>query len=292
MNPVYLLAGLASVFYGGADFYGGLAARRAPAPVVTFAAALAGLPVLLLGLVAFAGAPSSHDLAWSVGAGAVGGIAAALIYQALAIGPVSVASPVLALTGMSLPVVVGLALGERPSMLALGGLVLAAAAILLLSLSFESPGPAAGEESSPAATRAPRAGRVLPVAFAAGIAAGMFLVCIGRIGRGAGIGPLVIARLVAIALFGGWIFTRRLSLWPEPGARRPAFASGLLDAVANIAYLIAVQRGSLALVAALVSLSPATAVLLARALFHERWSVPQRWGLVCALAAGVCISMG
>ena len=48
----------------------------------------------------------------------------------------------------------------------------------------------------------------------------------------------------------------------------------------------------MALVAAIVSLAPATTVLLARATLGERWSVSQRLGLALALAAGACISLG
>lgn len=291
MNFAYPLAALASVFYGGADYFGGMAARRSPAPVVTFASTVVGLPVMLLWLLVFAGVPTSADVAWSVAAGACGSIAAALIYRALAIGPVSIASPVLSLVAMSLPVVVGLALGERPSPVALGGLALAVVAIPLLSLAGDASAAAAAPGEAPAPVLR-LVNRVLPVSFAAGIMAGLFLVFIGRVSHGAGLTPLVISRLVAIALFSAWLFARRLPRWPAPGARGSAIASGLLDSFANVAYLFAVQRGSLALVAALISLSPATAVVMARALLGERWSVPQRWGLAAALAAGACISVG
>lgn len=300
MNPAYLIAALASVFYGSADFFGGMAAKRSPAPVVTLVASLAGLPVLLIALFGLGGLPTPGDIAWSVAAGLSGGIAAALIFRSLAIGPVSIASPVLSLTGMSLPVLVGFALGERHSPLAVGGLVLAAVAIPMLSMAGEGgAGAETGAGPSAAAARAradaprtPIASRVLPVAFAAGIAAGTFLVCIGRIGHGAGVLPLVIARIVSIAFFTVWIAARGIPRRLDPGARGYSLGSGGLDAIANISYLVAVQQGSLALVAALVSLAPATAVLMARVFLGERWSVPQRWGLAFALIAGACISVG
>jgi drug/metabolite transporter (DMT)-like permease len=278
--------------------------------VVTFAATLAGLPVLLAGLWLFSGRPAATDFAWGAAAGVCGGVAAAFIFRALAIGPVSVASPVLALTAMCLPVLVGLALGERPSPLAAGGILLAVLAIPLLTAHGDAPPPPGSSSESatppvavgPAAARpepgiapgprAPRAQRVLGPALTAGVLAGGFLVCVGRVTPGAGMGPLVLARCVSLALFAAVLLVRRSGLWPAPAARRAALGSGLLDASANAAYFLAVQRGSLAQVAALVSLAPATTVLLARGILGERWSGAQRLGLVVALAAGVCISVG
>jgi drug/metabolite transporter (DMT)-like permease len=292
VNPIYLVAALASVFYGSADFFGGLAARREHAMVVTLAATLAGLPVLAIGLFFFRGHPVATDYAWGVAAGISGGAAAAFIFRALAIGPVSVASPVLALTGMSLPVLVGLLLGERPGPLALAGIGLAVLAIPLLSAHGETEATTAGATSSEESLPRRRVARVLVPALTAGALAGGFLVCVGRIGPGAGLAPLVLARVVSLVLFAGALMIRRAPLWPVAAVRGSALGSGLLDACANTAYFLAVGRGSLALVAALVSLAPATTVLLARAIFGERWSVPQRAGLALALAAGVCISVG
>jgi len=45
-------------------------------------------------------------------------------------------------------------------------------------------------------------------------------------------------------------------------------------------------------ISALSSLSPATAVMLARVLHGERWTWMQVAGLVVALGAGVAISLG
>lgn len=288
MNFVYGIALLSSVFYGGADFYGGLAARRVNAMVATFVATLAGLPVLILGLWIFRGHPLPADYAWGAAAGVSGGAAAAFIFYAIAIGPVSVASPVLALTGMTLPVLVGLALGDRPGPVAIAGIALAALAIPLLTAHHGG-----GEETaaSGVAARA-RVTRVLGPSLVAGLLAGTFLVCVGRIGSSAGIAPLVLARVVSAILFAAGLLMRRTPLWPAPDAARIAIGSGLLDAAANTAFLFAAQRGALSLVAALASLGPATTVLLARAILGERWTPLQVLGLGVALIAGLCISLG
>ena len=290
MNPIYLVAALASVFYGGADFYGGLSARRAHPMVVTFVATLAGMPVLVAGLWIFRGQPVSADYAWGAAAGVAGGAAAAFIFYAIALGPVSVASPVLALTGMSLPVLVGVLLGDRPGPIAIAGIAMLTAHHGGDEEGTPGAAPASADEVRAAARK--RVARVLGPSLIAGVLAGGFLVCVGRIGPHAGIGPLVLARVVSAALFAIGLLLRRAPLWPPAPAARIAISSGLLDAAANTAYLFAAQRGALSLVAALASLGPATTVLLARGLLNERWSRTQIFGLALALAAGLCISLG
>jgi drug/metabolite transporter (DMT)-like permease len=282
LNPAYALAGVGSVLFGAADFCGGVAARRAPAVAVTVLSGFAAIAVLLAGVPIDPGVVRAPDMAWAAGAGAFGGIGAALIYRALAIGPVSVASPVLCLVGLALPVIVGIALGERPAPVAILGLALVPLAIVLLARS-------SGE--SEAADRG-RVRRVLVPSILAGLACGVFLTCFGRIQEGAGLWPLVLARVIGVATLIAWSLAQRAPLMPAAPARAIALLAGVLDSLANVAYVVAVQRGTLSLVAAIVSLAPATAVLLARVLLGERWSPAQRVGLIAALGAGACISLG
>jgi drug/metabolite transporter (DMT)-like permease len=268
--------------------------------------------VLLFGLPFVHGVPTTADLLWGAGAGATGSVSAALIYRALAIGPVSIASPVLCVTGLVFPVLVGVLLGERPSAIAITGIALAAFSIVLLAQVGEEhlpvlpPGgegasdamdphaaPDAGSTpATSAATASHRIRRVLIASISAGLGAGLFLVLIGRVQQGSGLWPLIGARVVAIVLLAAWLLARGRSIAPPLGTRRLSLAAGAFDSFANVSFVWAVQRGSLALVAALVSLSPATAVLLARGILHERWSVPQRIGLGVALLSGVLISIG
>jgi drug/metabolite transporter (DMT)-like permease len=72
----------------------------------------------------------------------------------------------------------------------------------------------------------------------------------------------------------------------------PALGAGALDSAANVAFLVAVHRAPLVLISALVSLAPAATALIARFTLGERWSMTQRVGLLLALAAGACISLG
>ncbi|MGH7731894.1 MAG: EamA family transporter, partial [Candidatus Eiseniibacteriota bacterium] len=240
------------------------------------------LVVLFVAMPFVRGTPTGVDLAWGAAAGACGAAGASLMYRALALGPMSLASPVFSLIGLCVPVLFGLAAGERPSALAWFGVALAMLAIPLLSRTGDGPG------------HFPRAHvrRTLLVSIAAGLVIGWFLVFVARIGGAAGLWPLVVARGAAMGLLGGWFLARRMPLVPPAEARPISLGAGALDSGANVTFLIAVHRAPLVLVSALVSLAPATTVLVARFALGERWSPAQGVGLALALAAGVCISVG
>lgn len=282
MNPAYAVALLSSICYGTADLLGGLAARRAPARTVALYAALAACAGMAIALPFVPGAPTRSDLLWGAAAGVASTAGSTLIFKALSLGPMSLASPVLCVVGLSLPVVAGVALGDRPSFVAWLGVALALAAIPALSATGEREG---------AVGRA-HVRRTLLVSIAAGIAAGCFLICVARIGDDAGLMPLIVARLVAIALFVSAFAVMRARMLPDRPARPMAAAAGAIDSGANVAYWIATHAAPMALAATLVSLAPATTVLLARILLRERWSGWQKLGLALALASGACISLG
>lgn len=63
----------------------------------------------------------------------------------------------------------------------------------------------------------------------------------------------------------------------------------VLDMLANLLYLIATRTGPLSVVVTLASLYPASTVLLARVVLHERLS-PRQWvGIACVLVAVIAI---
>ena len=282
MNPAFLIAALASTLYGSADFAGGFAAKRAPAPIVTWFSGFAALAVLLLALPFGHGAPSASDWAWGAAAGACGAAGASLIYYSLALGPVSVASPIFCVVGLSVPVMVGFLLGERPSALAWSGVALAVVSIPPLSWTVSEPGARTGAHVR----------RTVVVSIATGLVVGWFLVFVARISPRAGLLPLVLARGVAIVGLSVVAVALRFPLRPPGHAALVASLAGALDSAANLAYFLAVRGAPMALVSAIVSLAPATTVLLARYVLGERWSAPQRWGIALALTAGACISLG
>ena len=282
MTGAYAVGAVSSMLFGAGDFAGGLAAKRAPAPLVTCFSGAGALAVLFVGMPFTHGSPTSADLLWGAAAGVCGAAGATLIYLSLALGPVAVASPVFCVIGLVVPVLFGVLVGERPSAIAWTGVALAPFSLPLLSWTREGPG---GYPRN-------HVRRTLWVATSAGLVVGWFLICVARIGGGAGLWPLVVARGTAISLFVAWFLAARRPLVPPAAARPAAFGAGVLDSSANVAYWFAVQSAPIALIATLVSLAPATTILLARFVLRERWSGPQRAGFALATAAVLCISLG
>jgi uncharacterized membrane protein len=125
------LALAASACWGVADFTAGLKTRRLAVPLVLLVVQGIGcLWVLAVVLASGEPAPDATSAAASVLAGVAGAAALGALYRALAIGTMGVVAPISA-TGVALPVVVGVATGDRLSLVVSAGLALAVAGVLL-----------------------------------------------------------------------------------------------------------------------------------------------------------------
>jgi uncharacterized membrane protein len=129
-----LFALLAAAMYGAADFLGGTVARRASAVSAAIATQGAGLALLLLGTPFMLEARlSAADAGFGALAGLTGGVGVALLYHALAIGPMSVVAPSTAVCAVVVPLIAGLLFGERLTPASGLGVALALAAVVLLA---------------------------------------------------------------------------------------------------------------------------------------------------------------
>src|SRR5690349_7048102 len=93
--------------FGAADFLGGLAAKRIGAVLATAVSGLAGLITLAIVAPLIGGSASPADLWWGAAAGAAGAVAIGLLYATLAIGPMSILSPLTAVVSAVVPMVWG-----------------------------------------------------------------------------------------------------------------------------------------------------------------------------------------
>jgi drug/metabolite transporter (DMT)-like permease len=118
------------------------------------------------------------------------------------------------------------------------------------------------------------------------------LVFIARSHAQAGLWPLAGARGASIAILVALALAGRRTLAPQSGSWAIISFAGVLDMAANALYLLATRRGLLAIVAVLASLYPASTVLLARVILHEKLSSLQVAGVGCALVAVALIAAG
>ncbi len=259
----YLLAVLSAVFYGAADFTGGILTRRVAAiPVVLLSQAIGLVLVALVLPLLPAAAPQAADLWWGGAAGLAGGVGVALLYHALASGTMSVVAPTTAVAAVAIPVISSIALGERPGWLAVVGILLGIASIALVSRQTKLP-----------TEQGQRSG--LGAALAAG-----------------GLWPLLMERAASVTLFALVAIVGRRSLRMPARLAALAVGGGTLDMLANTLYLLAAQVGPLSPVVTLSSLYPASTVLLARILLGERLNAWQTAGVASALVAVVLIVRG
>lgn len=274
-----LLALCSATTFGVGDFFGGMASKRVPTTAVLLWSHLIGVVLLLMATLVVSGDPTLHDVGLGAVGGVVGAVGVTLLYQALAIGPMSAVAPITALLAAAVPVGFGFAQGERPEVTVLIGMVAAAAAIVLVSAE-------AGGGFRPSDLRG--------VAFAlgAGLCFGVFFVILSYTSEHSGVWPLVGSRVTSAALVGALALGHQVEgAFPAAGARLLTFGAGSLDVLANVLYLLAIREGLLSSVSVLSSLYPVSTVLLARVVLGERYSGLQRVGIAIALPAAVLMAV-
>ena len=312
MALIVLLALGSSLFYGTSDFLGALAARRLavlPATLITylFGAAVIGVALLFGG--------------WTVSEPAlVAGSAAALFaivgfvafYAALAIGPMSLLSPAIAVIQALVPIVAAAVTGQALSPLGWGAVALAVVAGILISV-----------QRTPGALRVTLPGAVL--ALVSGVTLGASIVALDSSPASSGLFPAFLEMAGGILVLALLMLALRLlhlrPTWlaadptpaaahsanaaasgsgnapnpPRDAASRPAWltaaAAGLLLGTANALLLLALHGGNLAAVSVLSALYPIATVILAALVLRERVSPTQLAGIALAVLAATLLSL-
>jgi drug/metabolite transporter (DMT)-like permease len=268
-----LLALVSALLYGVSDYCGGRAARSASTFVVALigqsaSTVLTAVVVLLLGDPF----PGAADIGWSAAAGVASTVGITAFYFALANGAMTVVAPLTAVVSAVVPVAVGISLGERPATIALMGVALAIVAVALVS-------GIGGRAERP--TRAP----IVLVAVVAGTGFGLLFVCLDRTSESSGLWPLLLAQLTSLLILATVCVARRVRVTSRRFDAGLMVLAGCLAVTANVAYLAATRQGLLSLVAVITSMYPASTVVLATVLDHERMSNSQAVGLGLAVGA-------
>ncbi len=306
-----MLALVSALGYGCSDFAAGLASRGAGVTQVTLLASAVSA-VLVAAVLPFAAspAPSAAALTWGFGAGAGGTLGAFALYLGFRLAAFSVAGPISAVGAAGFSVLAGLALGERPSTLALAGIGLALPAIVGVSAGGAPEDAGAGGAGAGAAG-AGSAGadwRGLGLGLLAGAGFAVLFIGLDRAGSGSGLWPVAAAQVgeLGAALVGALVMAgvgrtvtaeagRTESAGVNENVRRfgsraagLASVTGVSGGTGTILYFYATQHGLLAVVAVLTSLYPAITIVLARTLLGERLT----WIRLAGLAlAGACVAL-
>lgn len=281
-----VLAITSALGFGMSDFVAGLLSRRSAAvAVAAFAQTAATLVVLSLAPFVEAPALTGGALAWGALSGVGSGLGTAFLYRGLGAGRMSVVAPVSAVGAAVLPVLVGLAMGERPSWLAAGGILIAVPAIWLVSTSSEPSREAASARPSRLA-----AGVVDGLLAGGGFA--LLFIALDRVPEGTGLWPVGLGQAVSIVSVLCLAIPGRTSLRLHARGIAGAAVVGVLGAAGTLLYMFATRLQLLAIAAVLTSLYPAVTILLARLLLREFITKPQVVGLGCAAAAVSLIAWG
>jgi drug/metabolite transporter (DMT)-like permease len=321
-----VLAFVGAFVYGSSDFLGGLAAKSLRSIVATAVAGASGLIGLVLGFLVLsltrpelAGQWRIADELWGALSGLIGIVAIVLLYACLALGPMSILSPLAAVVSAISPMLWGLIVRhETLGPLGYVGLGIALVAVVLVGF---IPGEKVVRPSL----------RGLLMAVGSGIAIGAFVVVIDQTSSESGITPLIVNRatnglvtgLVVLVILVTAIRRGRPAasalaaqgaiIGATPSGRADlehatesravvtqrtipasawwlAIACGVVDATANVMMLVALRGGDLSVVAALTALYPAGTIVLAAIVLHERIAPVQWLGLVLAIGAGALLA--
>ena len=273
-----VFGGISSLLYGAADFLGGEGARRASAATIVFWAGLISFPLIVVVAWLAGGEATGVDYLLGALAGASGAIGLVFLFAGLGRGRAASVAPVAAAVAAVVPVVVAVVEGERPSLIAWLGVAVAVPAIVL-SAWVADPG------------AADRGGAVF--GLIAGLGFGGFTALIRFTGEESNLLPLVASRastmlvVLVLSLVGVWKLTR-FSATPRPIVVGNAF----LDVSGNVALLLAVRAGSLALAAVAASFYPAVTVIMARVVNSEHLHRRQVLGLGLTLLAMTAVALG
>ena len=261
--------------WGGGDFAGGVATKRANVFRVVAVAHACGLAAMLaLAWLTGEAIPPHIDLWWGTAAGITGAFGIAALYKALAIGRMGVVAPVAAVITGVLPVLVGMRSEGLPDRIQLFGFALALVSVWLVARPSETIDTHRG----------------LGLAVLAGVMFGLFLVAGKQAGHHGVFWPMVAARVASTTLMCVIVSLSPPDPRPLRNVLWAMVLSGLLDSAGNALFIAATRYGRLDVTAVLSSLYPASTVILARVLLKERISKSQGAGIVGALASVALIS--
>jgi drug/metabolite transporter (DMT)-like permease len=270
-----LLALGAASLYGVADFAGGLATRRLPAWRVTAWSQILAIPFLVCGvLITGWTSIDLDDVVFGAIGGVLGLVGIVALYGALSEGTMSIVSPMTGVLTATLTVTWGLVSGETIDAVQWMGIVMAVSAVVLIAANRTD-------------TRMTRT--VFAKTMIASVGFAGFFIAFAQTSQDAGLVPLAVGRGLSVPVAFLIAASVRTAARPPNDSVGIVVLSGNADVAANIAIVIALQRGPLGISSVLVSLYPMFTVLAAMLILGERPTIPQRLGIILAVVAAALL---
>ena len=273
-----------ALVYGFADFFGAIASKKIAPVVVTCIAGATGLLFLFALTPIFGATANPEAIGWGIYAGIWSAFAMTCLYASLAIGPISILSPLGAVVSAIVPAAVGFAQGDRFSWLGWVAIALILLAVVLVGF-------VPGQD-----VRLPSAKGLL-LALGAGLGIGAVLICLDAAPQDSGLTSVILLRAVSATLLGVYLIASMVRGRVKPGikvSRNFWFAligAGILDSSANVFFLLASRSGTLTVVSVLTALYPLGTIILARVFLKEKIARVQTVGVLLALAASALLAI-
>jgi drug/metabolite transporter (DMT)-like permease len=273
--PAVLLALGSSFLWGVTDFVGGRLVRRHPVATISLLSHFAGC--VGLGLVVAIAGIHGRAFLFGVAAGGFGAVSLYTFYMAMALGTMSIVSPLLSL-GSVLAFALAVAGGERPTSLAVVGAVVALGGAILASF---------GEHASGGDQR-----RALGWAFTSPVALGFYLYLLARGANdeGGSISAVFGARATSSVFLFALVLAMRSPLRVGRRGLAVVVAIGVCGSTALVLFGYAASLGLISIATILASLYPIVTVLLAHLFVGERLRGFQLAGVALALGGVALVS--
>jgi uncharacterized membrane protein len=213
-------------------------------------------------------------------AGVLSVVSIAASYQALAIGVMCIIGPIISLS-VAVPVVVGLASGERPSVLQLTGIAIALGGVVLAS-----------REKSAGTCHQSTSRASVGYAVLTAVVWGVVMVLYAKGGESDVSWTVLLSRSTSTAILTLGFLVARPKLKLTRAAAVPILAIGAFEGAGNQLFAVAATLGYLSIASVLSSIYPIFVIALAYAFLHERLSRAQQLGVAAALAGVALIAAG
>jgi drug/metabolite transporter (DMT)-like permease len=275
-----ILALAAGASWGGSCFLSGIQTRRTSLWTVLVVSQLAGLGLMAVIVLARGRALPDEVVLPALAAGVLSVVSIAASYQALAIGVMCIIGPIISLS-VAVPVVVGLAAGERPSALQLAGIVIALSGVVLASRA----------KSAGTCHQATSRASVWFAVLTA-VVWGVVMVLYAKGGETDAPWTVFLSRSTSTAVLALALVVVRPRLKLTKAAVAPIMAIGAFEVAGNQLFSVAASLGYLSVASVLSSVYPVFLIGLAYFLLHERLSRAQQLGVAVALIGVALIAAG